>query len=813
MVREIFNAIPDPWQDDVLKSFPTNQRIAMKASKGPGKQLAKSIVIETPTGKKRWGDLKVGDKVWAVDGTPTTVLRIFENGVQQCYKVVFDDGSYTYAGPEHNWSVRGNKERASGSQEFVTLTTQQIIERGVRITNGRWQQRQFEIPIHQPVQYPFKELKIDPYVLGVWLGDGSKNCGAYTGIDDSIKEEILSRGYTFGKEDKLNTVRTILGILGYLKELNISHLGSHERYIPDEYKYGSIQQRKDLLAGLLDTDGCIDKDDGHTEFDSTSKRLAKDVVWLVRSLGGKSFIKDTIKKTWYYDEHRNKVPGRDCYRVSLRLPFNPFKSMKKAVRWRPALKKTQTRYLTRYIDRIELAHYEDCSCIQVDHSQHLYLANDFIVTHNSCIEAWLAWNFLLTRPFPKIAATSISGDNLRDGLWSEMAKWREKSPLLKEAFVWQKERIFSKAYPETWWMSARNWSKSADINSLGNTLAGLHADYIMFILDESGGIPDAIMASAEAALSSCKEGHIIQAGNPTHLEGPLYRACTKEKGLWKVFEITSDPDDPNRSPRVSVQWAKEQIEKYGRDNPWVLVNVFGRFPPHSFNTLIGPDEVKAAIDRRYKQPELVLQPVVLGVDVARYGDDSSIIFPRQGLQAYTPYQYKNLDGTEGAERVISKWREWNADACFIDNTGGFGASWIDNMVRLGKSPIGIHFSQTAIDERYFNKRAEMAFNLVNWIKAGGALPDVPELLSALTQTTYTFKGDKLLLEAKEDVKVKLGHSPDHMDALMLTFAHPVEKQSINNPFNQSTHQIEYNPFSRDKVYSETDQYVYNPRSF
>ena len=139
----------------------------------------------------------------------------------------------------------------------------------------------------------------------------------------------------------------------------------------------------------------------------------------------------------------------------------------------------------------------------------------------SCIEAWLAWNFLLTRPHPKIAATSISGDNLRDGLWSEMAKWMEKSPLLKENFIWQKERIFFKKYPETWWMSARNWSKSADINALGNTLAGLHADYIMFILDEAGGIPDAIMASAEAALSSCKEGHLVQAGNPTHLEGPL----------------------------------------------------------------------------------------------------------------------------------------------------------------------------------------------------------------------------------------------------------------------------------------------------
>ena len=267
----------------------------------------------------------------------------------------------------------------------------------------------------------------------------------------------------------------------------------------------------------------------------------------------------------------------------------------------------------------------------------------------STVLAWLAWNFLITRPHPKIAATSISGDNLRDGLWSEMAKWREKSPLIKDAFAWQKERIFSKAHPETWWMAARQWSKAADPASLGNTLAGLHADYIMFLLDESGGIPDAIMAAADAALSSCKEGHIIQAGNPTHLEGPLYRACTSERALWHVVEITSDPDDPNRSPRVSPDWAKEQIAKYGRDNPWVLVNVFGRFPPSSFNALIGPDEINESIARRYRETEIRLQPRILGVDVARFGDDCL----RDDTEVLTNEGWKLFPDLIGDEQVLS----------------------------------------------------------------------------------------------------------------------------------------------------------------
>ena len=91
----------------------------------------------------------------------------------------------------------------------------------------------------------------------------------------------------------------------------------------------------------------------------------------------------------------------------------------------------------------------------------------------TAVEAWLIWNFLLTRPYPNIAATSVTADNLRDGLWKELAKWQEKSPLLKSAFTWGKERIFAKDHPETWWAAARSWSQSADAQTQSETLAGI----------------------------------------------------------------------------------------------------------------------------------------------------------------------------------------------------------------------------------------------------------------------------------------------------------------------------------------------------
>lgn len=422
----------------------------------------------------------------------------------------------------------------------------------------------------------------------------------------------------------------------------------------------------------------------------------------------------------------------------------------------------------------------------------------------TCLLAWCIWNFLSARPHPKIACVSISGANLADNLWTELAHWRNKSTFLSRTFEWTKTRIFHKDYPETWWCSARSWSQSADKSQQANALAGLHSDYIMFVLDESGGMPEAIMASAENALSSCVEGHILQAGNPTHLEGPLYNACTKDSKMWKVIEINSDPDNPMRSPRVSVEWAKQQIEKYGRNNAWVLINVFGQFPPSSLNSLIGPDEIRASMKRYYREFEIGIASRVLGVDVARFGDDASCIAMRHGLQMMPFQKYRNLDSTQGAGRVSVAWKDFNADACFIDNSGGFGSGWIDQLRMMNRQPMGISFSaQPHRLDRYYNKRAEMYFDFCQWIKDGGALPPCDDLISALTSTTYTFdKKGLLMIEPKEIIKAKLnGISPDEADAAALTFAELVmpRQGSVGYRRKPDMCETEFNPYTESKL--------------
>lgn len=398
----------------------------------------------------------------------------------------------------------------------------------------------------------------------------------------------------------------------------------------------------------------------------------------------------------------------------------------------------------------------------------------------TAIEAVACWLFLATRPFPKIAATSISWDNLQNNLWTEMAKWQQKSPYLLKMFEWQKTRIFARQHPERWWMSARSWSKSSDKDRQGITLAGLHEDYTMAVMDESGGIPDAVAATADASMSTTGGEHwVLQAGNPTHLEGPLYRACTTERHLWHVIEITGDPDDPNRSPRISKQWAQEQIERYGRDNPFVMVSVLGKFPPSSVNTLLGPDDMHAAMNRQLESAMYALQPKILGIDVGRFGGARSVIFPRQGKQAFNPVILRpnrsEADWTGAfAGRIVQAHNKWDPDGIFIDASGGWAGGVVDTCRRGGVDLTEVFVGTSAIDRRYKNRRAEVLFKAAEWVKQGGALPNLPELVREATATTYTFANGVFVVEDKDQVKDKLnGESPDLWDAFCLTHAQEV----------------------------------------
>jgi phage terminase large subunit len=342
--------------------------------------------------------------------------------------------------------------------------------------------------------------------------------------------------------------------------------------------------------------------------------------------------------------------------------------------------------------------------------------------------AWIILWFLATRFESKVGCTSITEANIDANLWPELSLWMSKSRFITAAFVWTTTRVSRRGEAGArWFAEKRSWPKTGTQEAQANALAGFHADHVMFVLDESGGIPQGVMVAADAVLANAavgsgREAKVIQSGNPTHTTGPLYRACTVDRALWELVEISGDPDRADRAPNIDPVWAREQITSYGRDNPWVMVNVLGEFPPSSINALLGVEDVNAAMRRHLRIDQYEWAQKRLGVDVARFGDDRTIIFPRQGLASFWPIVLRNLRTTEIAARVMLCMKRWKGcEIALIDDTGHWGHGVLDNLITGGWPAIGINYAGKAVDPRYRNRRAEFWMLGAEAIKNGAAL--------------------------------------------------------------------------------------------
>lgn len=421
----------------------------------------------------------------------------------------------------------------------------------------------------------------------------------------------------------------------------------------------------------------------------------------------------------------------------------------------------------------------------------------------TAVMAWTGWQrmacFAGPNEHPKGAAVSITADNLRDNLWAEMAKWQNVSPFLRSAFTWQKERIFANDHPETWFLSAKGWSKSADLETIGRTLSGLHSRFPFYLIDESGDMPPNMIKSAEQGLTSCEDGLIITAGNTTSQTGLLYDVTTRARAQWDVISITADPDDPKRSPRVDKDWAAEQIKLYGRENPWVMAYILGQFPPGSINALLSVEDVEKAMNLHPRIETYDWAQKRLGIDVARFGDDRTVIFPRQGKVSFIPdamrHERNSAVSVNIASRVMAKKMDWGSEMEFFDDSVGWAHGAVDVMRAAQHSPYAINFGAPSPDPRYFNMRSYMWMKMADWVKEGGSLPNIGELVGELTQPTYFFQNGKLRIEEKDQIKKRLGKSPDLADALCLTFALPDQPGGMTHLKIPKASVEDYDPYA------------------
>lgn len=409
----------------------------------------------------------------------------------------------------------------------------------------------------------------------------------------------------------------------------------------------------------------------------------------------------------------------------------------------------------------------------------------------SALVAWVIDWAQSTKADTKGVVTANTENQLKTKTWAELAKWHRLS-LSAPLFKMTATARFSidREHEKTWRIDMTPWSEKNT-----EAFAGLHnkGRRILLVFDEASAIPDLIWETAEGALTD-NNTEIVWAcfGNPTRNSG-RFRECFeggKFAHRWDHAAISSmDVDITNKTQ------LQKWIDDYGEDHDFVRVRVLGKFPRVDASSFIPLEDARAATTRRI--PDDNPAPIVLGVDVARYGSDKSIIYPRQGLDARSrqPIVLQGVNTMQLATRVFNEYMMLHATAIFVDG-GGVGGGVVDRLLQMGAPVFEVGFGNgpdfSNPDDpyiKYDNKRAEIWGALKSWLARGGCIPDTVPLMednfsfaTELSNPTYTLtgkEGDKILLESKKDMKRRQLPSPDLSDALACTFAYP----TLENTFD------------------------------
>lgn len=396
----------------------------------------------------------------------------------------------------------------------------------------------------------------------------------------------------------------------------------------------------------------------------------------------------------------------------------------------------------------------------------------------SAYVAWIIYFLMSTRADTRGAVTASTQFQLEDKTWPELAKWHNLA-INKHWFKWTATTFSFAAYPED---RQKNYRTTAASVSEQNTeaFAGLHNEgkTVFVVFDEASGVAPKIWEVAEGALTD-GEAFFMAFGNPTKPTGEFPDCFDKHAHIYHHRHVDSrDVSHTNKNALEDI------IRKYGIDSDEVKVRIRGMFPEQSYNGFIGVDAVNDAINR-----ELTMDHgagLVMAIDVARFGNDTSVIAFRQGRDFRTRkyLQFKGLTITKLAEIAMQQADIHKPDAIVVESTG-VGAGLIDILRDRGYKVIEVHPGSAAIKfDHYVNKRAEYWDGMREWIQEEGCLPEDADLKAQLTTILYAFDRheQRIKLEAKEDMKKRGLPSPDIADTLALTFAVRVARRDRNNAY-------------------------------
>lgn len=717
----------------------------VEASTKSGKAQPLDSLVYTPVGPVRMGDIRIGDEVLTPTGT-ARVRDIHPQGVQPIYRVTFSDRASVRCTDDHLWETDSCIKQHAGTAVIPLSRLRNFPESRLSKTY---------VPRIEPVQYAAQAVPIDPYLLGVLIGDGglTQERVFLSSEDEQILRCVSAlldpRYYELKHVDRCTYAIAVklpyqqipdsdrLGL--QLEALGLKGLGSHDKFIPDCYRYNLEDVRWRVLRGIMDTDGSVNSR-GQPMLEQTSRRLARDVAEVVESLGG--YTRATTKVGSYVDKLGDRIECKDVYRQAIVHPDARqfFALDRKAAKCTP--KKKHTR---RYFKSIELEEAAPAQCIELDDPRGLYLTDNLLPTHNTigCL-SWLLEEALRNgrkgRNYwwvsPVFGQAFIGFERMRDRLPKGLFKQNQSVPHLALA------------------NGAKIVFKSAE---RPNDLYG--EDVYAAVLDEASRMREDALIAMRSTITAT-EGPIRIIGNVVGRKNWFYRLCrAAEAGAAEgmaFHRITCwDAVDAGVLSRKEIEASRREFELLGRLGAWKQLymaeasdegdNPFGL---QAIENCLLQDVPLPEKDEDgnfvWSHPDAELRAKVAGVDLAGRGAqninpsaetidrDYSAITKLAADGVCTHLERFRKGHTDTTARIVSVVGRTEA---LIDSTGT-GDAIVENLQRRGDMRVeGYTFTEQS--------RQDLLENLALAIQGMGILfPDGP-LRDELDAHEYVYTRGKV----------------------------------------------------------------------
>jgi len=743
---------------DEISKYP---RVAIES--GHGCHTKGTRILMRDGREKNVEDVEVGDQLLGSSGNCRdyrTVLRL-KRGRQRCYKIEYRDGTGYEVNASHELclvATQSHGRQVSGEKIQVKVDDYLDWSDRKKRTNAGYK----TIGVFRK-----KHLCVPPYIMGLWLGDGSAGKPSITSVD----KEVISKWDSYAKSLRLKLRRQkdeyfiTSGLLkkgmkqhrnGFVSELKRYGVFSEKR-IPFNYKTSTMKDRLELIAGLVDTDGCIDH--GGYSITQKSKKLAEDILWVVRSLGFIAYIRKVRKKC--HNSPTGKVGTYYTISFSGLCDLVPCRIERKRV-----AKSRKKRRNLHYMIKVTPIGVRNYYGFTLD-GDNLYVLNDFSVLKNTGKSASLSWAgiwFITTRfntlGYPvKIPSIAPTYHQLMDILWPEFRRWIALSRLRLVMKV-QHEEIFFDKYKTEAFICARSPKKPENVQ-------GFHAAHLFWLCDEAFGILDDLVWETIEGSMTEEDNRIVIAGQHTMISGYCHEAFTRDKERWRRLRFSSED-----SPLAKTEYSDRIAEKYGRDSDIYRVRVSGMAPKGNPESFIQLERVLRATKREASR----FGKATMGVDVARFGDDSTVVTMLAGNVVFKQ-EVRSKTNTDDIcsliLHVLYEYREWAKDKNLVevnvDNTGGYGAGVIDTLSKDRSNNIRVNpvnFTGKIKDPEYHDGVSKMWGELRDKID-DLQLPDDDFLVEELSTRTFKIVDGKVKIQPKSDFKTIYKSSPDRSDSLVL----------------------------------------------